>query len=229
MGRRSLMVVKGTEQQNFFLELGVFAMSLEMLPEFKDIYDGTFPNFLHEDVHEDVSYCTMVKSYQFAKYLQQFNKLQVEWSHKVSVLPTCPHRIVDCQHSGGWQRSRSDLPHGGPLETPHDLQRPGANHYINKLPCLKSHLLGSVPLEHLNFCVRGKFCHLAQGNRGLIVVKGSDQQKIFEKLGLFTINLETLPHFRNLNDRTLPDHLHDEVHEYSDISECTMVKYYQFA
>ncbi|GFX34243.1 hypothetical protein TNCV_3225931 [Trichonephila clavipes] len=73
-----------------------------------------------------------------------------------------------------------------------------------------SHLPGSVPLEYLDFCVRGKFCHLAQGNKGLIVVKGSDQRKIFEKLGPFTINLEILPHFRDLNDRSLPDHLHDE-------------------
>ncbi|GFW07716.1 hypothetical protein TNCV_3918491 [Trichonephila clavipes] len=85
MGRGGLMVVKGTEEIKIFLELGVFAMSLETLPEFNDIYDGTFPN-LHEEVHEDVSYCTMVKSYQFAKYLQQFNKLQAEWSHKVSIL-----------------------------------------------------------------------------------------------------------------------------------------------
>ncbi|GFT38782.1 hypothetical protein TNCV_1499541 [Trichonephila clavipes] len=36
---------------------------------------------------------------------------------------TCPHRIVDCQHSGGWQRSRRDLPYGGLLEPPHDSQR----------------------------------------------------------------------------------------------------------
>ncbi|GFT06248.1 hypothetical protein TNCV_800571 [Trichonephila clavipes] len=75
----------------------------------------------------------------------------------------------------------------------------------------------------------GASCHLAEGNRGLIVVKGSDQRKIFEKLGLFTINLEILPHFQDLNDRTLPDHLHDEVHEDFDISECTMVKSYRFA
>ncbi|GFY13737.1 hypothetical protein TNCV_4961071 [Trichonephila clavipes] len=88
---------------------------------------------------------------------------------------------------------------------------------------------GSVPLEYLAFCVRGKFCHLAQGNRGLIVVKGSDQRKMFGKLGLFTINLEMLPHFRDLNDRTLLDHLHDEVHEDFDISECTIVKSYRFA
>ncbi|GFU15849.1 hypothetical protein TNCV_2367941 [Trichonephila clavipes] len=82
MGRGGLMVVKGIEQQKVFLELG--AMSLETLPEFND--DGTFPNSLHEKVHEDVSYCSIVKSYQFAKYLQQFNKLQAEWSHKVSIL-----------------------------------------------------------------------------------------------------------------------------------------------
>ncbi|GFX44382.1 uncharacterized protein TNCV_2409131 [Trichonephila clavipes] len=104
-----------------------------------------------------------------------------------------------------------------------------ANRYINERLSLKSCLPGSVPLEYLDFCVRGKFCHLAQGNRGLIVVKGSDQRKMFENLGLFTINLEILPHFRDLNDRSLPDHLHDEVHECFDISECTMVKSYRFA
>ncbi|GFU58523.1 hypothetical protein TNCV_4894571 [Trichonephila clavipes] len=59
MGRGGLMVVKATEQQKIFIELGVFAMSLETLPEFNDIYDGTFPNSLHEEVHEDVSYSTM--------------------------------------------------------------------------------------------------------------------------------------------------------------------------
>ncbi|GFS86590.1 hypothetical protein TNCV_903441 [Trichonephila clavipes] len=86
MDRGGCMVVKGTEQQIFFLLLGMFAMSLETLPEFNNIYDRTFPNSLHEEVHDDVSYCTMVKSYQFAKYLQQFNKIQAEWSHTVSLL-----------------------------------------------------------------------------------------------------------------------------------------------
>ncbi|GFV67931.1 hypothetical protein TNCV_1872131 [Trichonephila clavipes] len=70
---------------------------------------------------------------------------------------------------------------------------------------------------------------VAQGNKGLIVVKGLDQRKFFEKLGLFSINLEILPHFWDLHDRTLPDHLHDEVHEDFDISECTMVESYRFA
>ncbi|GFX09114.1 hypothetical protein TNCV_4166931 [Trichonephila clavipes] len=110
--------------------------------------------------------------------------------------------------------------HSNLLTTPKDSR---TNRYINERLHLKSHLPGFVP--HLSFCVRGKFCHLAQGNRGVIVVKGSDQRKIFEKLGLFTINLEMLSHFRD--DRILPDHLHDEVHE--DISECTIVKSYEFA
>ncbi|GFW17909.1 uncharacterized protein TNCV_2058571 [Trichonephila clavipes] len=104
-----------------------------------------------------------------------------------------------------------------------------ANRNINERLSLMSHLPGSVPLEYLSFCVRGKFCHLAQGNRGLIVIKGSDQRKFLEKLGLFTTNLEILPYFRDLNDRTLPDHLHDDVHEDYYISECTMVKSYRFA
>ncbi|GFV39340.1 uncharacterized protein TNCV_1230421 [Trichonephila clavipes] len=87
-GNRGLMVVKGLKQQKMFQELGLYAMALENLPNFKDICDGTFPDPMHEGVHEeeDISYCTMVKSYQFAKYLQQFNKLHAEWSYKVSAL-----------------------------------------------------------------------------------------------------------------------------------------------
>ncbi|GFU00048.1 hypothetical protein TNCV_2345921 [Trichonephila clavipes] len=82
-----LMVVKGGEQQKNFQELGLYTMALENLPKFKDICDGTFPNPVHEGVHEeeDISYCTMLKSYQFAKYLQQFNKLHAEWSYRVTV------------------------------------------------------------------------------------------------------------------------------------------------
>ncbi|GFT80161.1 hypothetical protein TNCV_2241361 [Trichonephila clavipes] len=57
-----------------FQELRLYTMALEILPKFKDICDGTFPNPMHEGVHEeeDISYCTMLKSYQFAKYMQQF-------------------------------------------------------------------------------------------------------------------------------------------------------------
>ncbi|GFS74153.1 hypothetical protein TNCV_969211 [Trichonephila clavipes] len=245
-GNRVLMEVKGGEQQKIFQELGLYAMALENMPKFKDICDGTFPNPVNEGVHEeeDISCGTMLKSYQFAKYVQQFNKLHAEWSYKVTVQThvfrpcqrvspwwsACSYRIVHCQHTGGWQRSKSDLYHGvdhsNLLTTDKDRR---ANRYINERLNLKSHLPGSVSLEYLDFCVRGKFCHLAQGNSGLIVVKGSDQRKIFEKLGLFTINLEILPHFRDLNDCTLPDHLRDEVHEDYDISGCTMVKLNRFA
>ncbi|GFU55846.1 hypothetical protein TNCV_2255371 [Trichonephila clavipes] len=87
-GNRGLMVVKGGEQHKIFQELGLYAMALENQPKFKDICDGTFPNPVHEGVHveEDISCCTMLKSYQFAKYLLQFNKLHAEWSYKVTVL-----------------------------------------------------------------------------------------------------------------------------------------------
>ncbi|GFS80750.1 hypothetical protein TNCV_86661 [Trichonephila clavipes] len=52
-GNRGLMVVKGGEQQNFFPELGLYTMALENLPKFIDICDGTFPNPVHEGVHEE--------------------------------------------------------------------------------------------------------------------------------------------------------------------------------
>ncbi|GFW67808.1 hypothetical protein TNCV_3871391 [Trichonephila clavipes] len=54
-----------------------------------------------------------------------------------------------------------------------------ANRYINERLSRKIHLPGSVPLEYLSFCAWGKFCHLAQGNRSLVVIKESDQRKIF--------------------------------------------------
>ncbi|GFT63121.1 hypothetical protein TNCV_1801851 [Trichonephila clavipes] len=87
-GNRGLMVVKGVEQQKFFQELGLFAMALETLPKFKDICDETFPSPVNEGVHEeeDISCCTMLKSYQFLKYLQHFNNLHAEWSYKVTIL-----------------------------------------------------------------------------------------------------------------------------------------------
>ncbi|GFU95551.1 hypothetical protein TNCV_3542961 [Trichonephila clavipes] len=54
--KRDLMGVKGISQQEIFREVGLFTMSLEMLPKFKD---GTFPNHIHEDVHKegDISHC----------------------------------------------------------------------------------------------------------------------------------------------------------------------------
>ncbi|GFV25205.1 hypothetical protein TNCV_937371 [Trichonephila clavipes] len=55
MGRGGLMVVKGTEQKNF---PRTSCHVPETLPEFNDIYDGNSFQLLHEEVHEDVSYCT---------------------------------------------------------------------------------------------------------------------------------------------------------------------------
>ncbi|GFU03529.1 hypothetical protein TNCV_2257371 [Trichonephila clavipes] len=40
----------------------------------------------------------------------------------------------------------------------------------------------SVPEEYLHFSVRGKFSQLARGNRGMMVVKGGEQQKNFQEL-----------------------------------------------
>ncbi|GFX70241.1 hypothetical protein TNCV_4616781 [Trichonephila clavipes] len=222
-----LMVVKGVEQQNFFQELELYAMALENLPKFKHICDVTVPTSVHEGLHEeeDILYCTMLKSYQFAKYLQQFNKLHDEWSYKVTPVTIKFSNASIPEDGKDPEVICLTVDHSNFLTTAKDSR---ANRYINELS-LKSHLPRSVPLEYLSFCVRGKFCHLAQGNRGLTVVKGSDQRKFFEKLGLFTINLEILPHIQDLNDCTLPDHLHDKVHEDYDFSECTMEKCYRFA
>ncbi|GFW02611.1 hypothetical protein TNCV_2456251 [Trichonephila clavipes] len=211
------MVVKGVEPQNFFQELGLYVMALENLPKFKDICDGTFPYPVHKGVQkeEDILYCTMLKSYQFAKYLQQFNKLHAEWSYKVTVhnvshLAFFAYANVfhQCGQLVPIELSISSIPedgkdsevicltvdHSNLLTTAKDSR---ANMYIIERLSYKSHLPGSVPLEYLSFGVRGKFCHLAQGNRGLIVVKGWDQRKSFEKLRHVTINLEILPHFRD--------------------------------
>ncbi|GFW42067.1 hypothetical protein TNCV_1905251 [Trichonephila clavipes] len=61
--------------------------------------------------------------------------------------------------------------------TPKDSR---SNHYIKERLSLKKLLPGSVPLEYPSLYFRGKFCHLAQGNRGLIIVKGLDQRKFFK-------------------------------------------------
>ncbi|GFX47937.1 hypothetical protein TNCV_4793161 [Trichonephila clavipes] len=80
----------------------------------------------------------------------------------------------NCQHSGSMAKNQTLFASRWTTPEPaHDPSR--ANKYINERLHLKSHLPASVP--HLSFCVRGKFCHLAQG--GLIVVKGSDERKIF--------------------------------------------------
>ncbi|GFV48257.1 hypothetical protein TNCV_3285911 [Trichonephila clavipes] len=75
----------------------------------------------------------------------------------------------------------------------------------------------SVPVEYLPFCVRGKFSQLARGNRGLMVVKGLEQQKMFQELGLYAMALENLPKFKDICDGTFPDPVHEGVHEEEDI------------
>ncbi|GFX09828.1 hypothetical protein TNCV_654271 [Trichonephila clavipes] len=82
----------------------------------------------------------------------------------------------------------------------------------------------SVPLEYLPFCVRGKFSQLARGNRGLMVVKGGEQQNFFQELGLYTMALENLPKFKDICDGTFPNPVHEGVREEEDISKCTMLK-----
>ncbi|GFS72281.1 hypothetical protein TNCV_1827011 [Trichonephila clavipes] len=51
---------------------------------------------------------------------------------------------------------------------------------IARLRLVHHPLPKSVLVEYLPFCVRGKFSQLAQGNRGLMVVKGVEQQKFFQ-------------------------------------------------
>ncbi|GFX10912.1 hypothetical protein TNCV_3196731 [Trichonephila clavipes] len=78
-----------------FDKLGLFTMNLEMLPHFRD--DRTLPDHLHNEVHEDydISECTMVKSYRFARYLQHFNKLQAECKKQTAHLVDCTRAFGD--------------------------------------------------------------------------------------------------------------------------------------
>ncbi|GFX86139.1 hypothetical protein TNCV_2560211 [Trichonephila clavipes] len=84
----------------------------------------------------------------------------------------------------------------------------------------------NVPVEYLPFCVRGKFSQLSRGNRGLMVVKGVEQQNVFQELGLFAMALERLPKFKDICDGTFPKPVHEGVHQEEDISCCTIVKSY---
>ncbi|GFS96801.1 hypothetical protein TNCV_4754641 [Trichonephila clavipes] len=71
----------------------------------------------------------------------------------------------------------------------------------------------SVPVEYLPFCVRRKFNQLARGSRGLMVIKGLEQQKNFQELGLYAMTLENLPKFKDICDGTCSvSSLHQEAH-----------------
>ncbi|GFW69006.1 hypothetical protein TNCV_2919041 [Trichonephila clavipes] len=107
----------------------------------------------------------------------------------------------NCQHSGG--RSRRYLPHGGSLEPPYDPQ-----------PGQQLRRIRWVP-RHATFPT----CLSASGASFVTWLKEVSSRDRTSGECLKSWDLEMLPHFRD--DRTLPDHLHDEVHE--DVSECTMV------
>ncbi|GFV10562.1 hypothetical protein TNCV_4042831 [Trichonephila clavipes] len=105
--------------------------------------------------------------------------------------------------------------------TPHELRSNSPEHEL--LFLIHSSLPKSIPVEYLSFCVRGKLSQMGRG--GLMVVEGTEQQKFFRELGVFAMSLETLPKFNDIYDGTVPNSLHEEVHE--AVSYCTMVKYYQ--
>ncbi|GFW99382.1 uncharacterized protein TNCV_3006841 [Trichonephila clavipes] len=72
--------------------------------------------------------------------------------------------------------------HAGQTSKPKDVR---SNCQENARLRLVHHPLPKcVPVECLPFCVRGKFNQLARGNRGLMVVKGVEQQNFFQELGL---------------------------------------------
>ncbi|GFX59187.1 hypothetical protein TNCV_937021 [Trichonephila clavipes] len=139
------------------------------------------------------------------------------------------HQIVHCHDSHGWHRSRRiTVNHVGLISKPKDFQSNCQE--IARLRLVHHPLSKSVPVEYLPVCVRGKFSHLTRGNRGLMVVKGAEQQKNVQVFRLFAMALETLlPKFKDICDGTFPNPVHEGVHEEEDISCCTMEKSYQFA
>ncbi|GFS68982.1 hypothetical protein TNCV_4570011 [Trichonephila clavipes] len=79
--------------------------------------------------------------------------------------------------------------------------------------------------EDISCCTMGQVLSSGPRNQRPHRRQGIGPAKFFEKLGLFRINLEMLPLFRDFNDRNLPDHMHENY----DISEFTMAKSFQFA
>ncbi|GFS67150.1 uncharacterized protein TNCV_1042481 [Trichonephila clavipes] len=57
-----------------------------------------------------------------------------------------------------------------------------------------------------------------------MVVKGLEQQKMFQDLGLYTMALENLPKFKDICYGTFSNLVHEGVHEEEDMSCCTMLK-----
>ncbi|GFX23743.1 hypothetical protein TNCV_3596851 [Trichonephila clavipes] len=80
--------------------------------------------------------------------------------------------------------------HAGLTMTPKDIR---SINYTNARLRQVRPLFNSMPFEYFPFCARDKFSLLVQGNSYLLLVRGMDQQKIFQKLGLLTTALEMLP------------------------------------
>ncbi|GFX42236.1 hypothetical protein TNCV_4310711 [Trichonephila clavipes] len=91
--------------------------------------------------------------------------------------------------------------HAGHTSTPHELR---FNSPENKpLFLVHSPLPKIIPVEYLSFRVRGKLSQMGRG--GLMVVKGTEKQKILQELGVFAMSLETLPKFNDIYDGTVPN------------------------
>ncbi|GFX84896.1 hypothetical protein TNCV_4997281 [Trichonephila clavipes] len=86
--------------------------------------------------------------------------------------------------------------HAGFTSTPHELR--SNSHEHERLRLIHLPLPKSVPVQYISFCVRGKLNQM--GRVGLMVVKGTEQQKNFLELGVFAMSLETLPEFNDIYD-----------------------------
>ncbi|GFY32661.1 hypothetical protein TNCV_674161 [Trichonephila clavipes] len=84
--------------------------------------------------------------------------------------------------------------HAGLASTPHELL--SKSHESKRLRLVHAPLPKSVPVEYLSLCVRGKLSQMGRG--GFMVVKRTDQQKVFLELGVFEMSLETLPEFNDI-------------------------------
>ncbi|GFV80345.1 uncharacterized protein TNCV_3112061 [Trichonephila clavipes] len=122
------MVVKRNGTTKSFQELEVFAMSLETLPEFNDIYDGIFPN-------PCMRMCTrtpyvFILRHAFFAHANVFHHgsqpVPIELSI-ASIPEDAKYPEVICL----------TVDHSNLLTTPKDSR---ANHYINELLRMKSHL-----------------------------------------------------------------------------------------
>ncbi|GFQ66431.1 hypothetical protein TNCT_437431 [Trichonephila clavata] len=65
------------------------------------------------------------------------------------------------------------------------------------IPLLKISLV-VLPSKTLVFCVRGLYDHLHQERRGMVLVKGNEQQRLIESHGLPAVSLENLPKYKEL-------------------------------